>query len=142
MFKGKVFRPALLVALVLSGVIVVAAGAGGSFVEPGVQVLHEFDGTSASGSFGWAVSDLGDVDGDRVKDAIVGDAFNGPDFATGSTFVYSGRTGEELYRFDGAPGDWNGFAMADAEDVDGDHVSDFLVSSPGNGAGRVSLYSG
>ena len=54
---------------VLSAAIAVgASGSGGRFVEPDVQVLHQFDGAgpNASAYFGWAVSELGDVDGDHV----------------------------------------------------------------------------
>jgi hypothetical protein len=142
MSKGKAFWPTLVMALAVSAVLVVGATAAGSFVEPGVRVLHELDGTSGSASFGWAVSDLSDVDGDHVIDAIAGEPFNGADFATGSTFVYSGRTGEQLFRYDGAAGDWNGFAMADVGDLDGDHVAEFAVASPGNDGGHVDVYSG
>jgi len=138
MSRWKVYGPTSAAALVVAGAIAVGANAAGTFVEPGVQVLHEFDGTAHSSSFGWAVSELGDVDRDHVREAIVGEPFtNG-----GSTYVYSGRTGALLYRFDGAPGDLNGFSMADAGDVNGDRVHDILVGAPGNDAGHVDLYSG
>ena len=103
-----------------------------------MQVLHEFDGSAHSASFGWAVSELGDVDRDGVREAIVGEPFTDG----GSTYVYSGRTGKLLYRFDGASGDYNGFSMADAGDANGDGVHDILIGSPGNDAGHVDLYSG
>jgi hypothetical protein len=122
-----------------------ASGAGGTFVEPDVQVLHQFDsnGPAPAGSyFGWAVSELGDVNGDGVQEAIVGEPYNGDDASTGSTYVYSGRTGRLIYRFDGAAGDQNGFSIADAGDTNRDHVHDILVGSPGNGPGHVDLYSG
>ena len=129
---------AVVGAAVLSAAIAVgASGSGGRFVEPDVQVLHQFDGAgpNASAYFGWAVSELGDVDRDHVADAIVGEAFSGPDAATGATYVYSGRTGRLIYRFDGAAGDSTGFSVADAGDTDRDHVHDILVGSPGNGPG-------
>ena len=135
-------------AVLAAALAVGASGAGGSFVENDVRVLHEFDsdGPSPGGSyFGWAVSELGDVDGDGVREAIVGEPSNGDDAATGSTYVYSGRTGRLIYRFDGAPGDQNGFSMADAGDTNRDGVHDILVGSPGspgNGPGHVDLYSG
>jgi hypothetical protein len=145
-------RKAKSVSLVFAGLGVLAAalavgadGAGGTFVEPDVRLLHQFDsnGPAPAGSyFGWAVSELGDVDGDGVKEAIVGEPFSGADSSTGTTYVYSGRTGRLIYRFDGAPGDENGFSMADAGDTNGDHVHDILVGSPGNGGGHVDVYSG
>jgi len=143
--NGKSSTLAVLGAAVLAAALAVgASGSGGRFVEPDVQVLHQFDGAGPNGSayFGWAVSELRDVDHDGVTDAIVGEPFSGPDTATGSTYVYSGRTGRLIYRFDGAAGDDNGFSMADAGDTNHDHVHDILVGSPGNGPGHVDLYSG
>jgi hypothetical protein len=122
-----------------------ASGAGATFVQPDVRVLQEFDsnGPAPAGSyFGWAVSELGDVDGDGVEEAIVGEPYDGEDAATGSTYVYSGRTGRPIYRFDGAAGDQLGFSMADAGDTNRDGVHDLLVGAPGNGPGHVDLYSG
>src|SRR5690349_12282860 len=146
------FRKVRSVSLAAAGLAALAAalavgasGAGASFVEPDVRVLQQFDsnGPAPAGSyFGWAVSQLGDVDGDHVREAIVGEPGSGADSATGNTTVYSGRTGRLLYRFDGAPGDENGFSMADAGDTNGDRVHDILVGSPGNGPGHVDLYSG
>ena len=134
MSRRKVYWPTIIAAAALFGAIAVGANAAGAFVEPNVQVLQEFDGTAGPGTdFGWAVSELGDVDGDHVEDAIVGEPFTDG----GSTYVYSGRTGSLLYRFDGASGDYNGFSMADAGDVNDDRVHDILVGAPGNGAGHL-----
>ncbi|HET7555912.1 MAG TPA: integrin alpha [Gaiellaceae bacterium] len=146
MSKGKSLSLAVAALVLLSAALAVgASGGGASFVEHDVRVLQEFDsnGPAPAGSyFGWAVSELGDVDGDGVKDAIVGEPYNGGDGATGTTYVYSGRTGRLIHRFDGAPGDQYGFAMADAGDTNGDGVHDVLVGAPGNGPGHVDLYSG
>src|ERR671930_446792 len=75
----------------------------------------------------------------------------------GSTYVYSGRTGKLLYRFDGASGDYNGFSMADAGDAFGWSVSsagdvnrdgrtDVLIGTSeafsGAGPGYAQFYSG
>src|SRR4051794_19570439 len=68
-----------------------AAGQGGRFVEP-VRVLQTFHGDSPGAQFGWAVSELGDIDGDGAKEAIVGEPFRGPAGATGRVDVYSART--------------------------------------------------
>src|ERR671937_887284 len=141
MSRRKVYSPTIAAAMVLAGAIAVGANAAGTFVEPGVQVLHEFDGSAHSASFGWAVSELGDVDRDGVREAIVGEPFTDG----GSTYVYSGRTGKLLYRFDGASGDYNGFSMADAGDANRDGVPDqiFGARDAGVGArGQVYVYSG
>jgi hypothetical protein len=146
MSKGKSLSFAVAGLALLSAALAVgASGAGGSFVEHDVRVLQEFDsnGPAPAGSyFGWAVSELGDVDRDGVKEAIVGEPGSGSDSATGTTYVYSGRTGRLIYRFDGAPGDQLGFSMADAGDTNRDGVHDILVGAPGNGPGHVDLYSG
>ena len=119
------------------------AGAAGQFVEP-VRVLYTIQGTTppnncTTACFGWAGSELGDVDHDRTGDWITSEPFT----ANGSTYVYSGRTGRELYRFDGAvPDAQQGYAIADAGDVDRDHVTDILTTAPGDGPGHVYVYSG
>lgn len=133
-------------ALALLGAALIAtqaAGAVGTFVEE-VRVLHTLQGATPPNGcsvacFGWAVSELEDVDRDRVMEAIVGEPFTG----TGSTYVYSGRTGKLLYRFGGAtPGAQQGYAMADAGDVSGDRIADIVTAAPGDGAGRAQVYSG
>ena len=118
-----------------------AAGSDG-FVER-VRVLHEWHG--APGTYlGWAVSELHDIDRDRVTDLIVSE----PATAEGGTvWVSSGRTGRLLHRLDGAPGDFFGGAIADAGDTDRDGVHDIVVGAPNNpttvfGRGRAYLYSG
>jgi VCBS repeat protein/FG-GAP repeat protein len=107
------------------------------FVEP-VDVLHTLSGTTPGAFYGWAVSELGDVDGDSRTDLIVGEPFT----ATGTTWVYSGATGALLYRLDGAPGDQQGYAIADAGDTDGDGVPDIISGAPGVARGSAYLYSG
>src|SRR3712207_463447 len=84
-----------------------ASAGGEGFVEH-VRVLREWHGTP-DGYFGWAVSELADVDGDRTPDLITSGPFTGG----GITWVYSGRTGKVVHRFDGAPGDFQGAAIAD-----------------------------
>ena len=122
-------------------VAALASGAGATknegFVEP-VKLLYTLTGETPGANFGWAVSELGDVDRDRRMDLIVGAPFS----STGTTFVYSGRDGDLLYRLDGAAGDQQGYAIADAGDTSGDGVSDVVSGAPGVGPGHVYLYSG
>lgn len=130
----------LLLALLI---VTQAGGATGAFVEP-VRVLHTLEGEVAptecsAACFGWAVSEVGDIDRDRAQDAIIGEPFT----STGSTYVYSGRSGRLLYRFDGpAEGSWEGYAMADGGDVDRDRVADIVTAAPNVGSGRVRVFSG
>ena len=118
------------------------AAANAGFKEP-VKVLWQHTG-EAGDYFGWAVSALRDVNRDGADDAIVGEpgslAGDG-----GTTWVLSGRTGDVLRRFDGAAGDENGFAIADAGDVDRDGYHDVISGAPrqtGDTEGHAFLYSG
>lgn len=121
-----------------------AAAAPGDFQEPDVQVLHELAGDAGGGSFGWAVSELRDVDGDGAGDALAGAPFNTTAGANaGAAYAFSGRSGAPLFTWTGAPDDALGYALADAGDVDGDGLSDIIVGAPGfSGPGKAYLYSG
>jgi FG-GAP repeat len=111
------------------------------FVER-VRVLHSWHG-EPGGYFGWAVSELTDIDRDHARDVIISE----PNTADGGrTWVYSGRSGRLIYRLPGVPGDFQGSAIADAGDTNGDGVHDIISGAPGVGAdggpGRAYLYSG
>src|SRR3954470_367699 len=84
-----------------------------------VQVLHTWHG-EPNGYFGWAVSELKDIDRDGVTDVISGEP-NARGFS-GTTWVYSGRTERLIWRFDGQPLDRQGNSIADAGDTDRDGV--------------------
>src|SRR5690349_5719714 len=132
-------RGAAIAALALT-TLAAGAGASGTFVQ-GVHVLHTFHGpTTGKGAFfGWAVSELRDVDGDGATDVVIGEV-DGGSHARGRVWVYSGRPGRLLFRH----GDAFGAAVSSAGDVNGDGVSDLLVGAPGTGrdAGRAYVISG
>src|SRR6476660_9327242 len=92
------------------------AAASGTFVQP-VHVLAAFHRpTTGQGAyFGWAVSGLDDINGDGVADLIVGEV-NGGANLRGRVWVYSGAT-HLIYREVGRDNDQNGYAIADAGDV-------------------------
>ncbi|HEY3765141.1 MAG TPA: FG-GAP-like repeat-containing protein [Gaiellales bacterium] len=136
-------RAAAIAAIVLS-TFATGASASGTFVQP-VHVLHAFHGpTTGKGAyFGWAVSELRDVNGDGVTDVVIGEVDGGPK-QQGRVWVYSGRTGHLLFRRSGRPGEQNGYAIGDAGDVNGDGVSDVVSGAPGqaNDVGHAYVYSG
>lgn len=110
-----------------------------------VRILHEWRGEAAGDQFGWEGRNAGDVDGDGVDDALVSAPYKtigGPN--AGRVYVYSGASGEELFRRDGKPGDFLGIGISPAGDVDADGKADVLVGAwgSGNAAGQVWVFGG
>lgn len=114
-------------------------------------LIHQIDGDSVGSGLGWAVANVGDVDGDGVDDVAIGapgDLDNNS--YRGSVQVRSGATAQLLHRFEGsAIGDWFGFSVAGVGDVDGDGVPDILVGATqseftgvATGPGYARLFSG
>jgi hypothetical protein len=132
----------LALALICAG----PAAASGTFVQR-VHVLATLHGpTTGQGAyFGWAVSELHDINGDGVTDLIVGEVDGGGPAFPGRVWVYSGRTHHLIYKLFGRAGDQSGFAVADAGDVNGDGVHDIISGAPGSAAevpGAAIVYSG
>ena len=110
------------------------------FVED-VKVIREWDGEAAGDQFGWIARPIGDVDGDGVIDFVTSAPTKNIGGANaGRIYVYSGRTGELLWKADGAPGDQLGSGIEAAGDTNGDRVPDVIGGAPNADAAYV--YSG
>ena len=113
--------------------------------------LYTLNGLAAGDGFGLSVAGAGDVNRDGWADIIVG-AYNADPGAlsdAGQATVYSGKNGSVLYTFNGrAAGDWFGWSVAGAGDVNKDGFSDLVVGAyradprTGVNAGQATVFSG
>ena len=105
------------------------------FVEAEATALHTM--TTNAGSFGWAISELRDVDGDGLTDVIVGQPNGGQQ--RGFARIHSSATGARLYLTAGVNfGDQLGWAIADAGDVNADGTPDIIAGAPFGGYSRLA----
>jgi hypothetical protein len=110
------------------------------FVEP-VTIIREWDGEAAGDQFGWIARVIGDVDGDGVNDFVTSaPTKNLGGENAGRIYVYSGRTGELLWKADGSPGDQLGTGIEAAGDINKDGIPDVIGSAPS--IDTVYVYSG
>ena len=106
----------------------------------------------ADASFGFAVESLGDIDGDSVVDFVVAAPFQNVsgNVTQGQVYAFSGQDGELLYTLnppEPMPTGRFGFAMTRIADLNGDGVSDLVVSAPTydipvRNQGRTFVFSG
>ncbi len=100
------------------------------------------------GQTGFDISAAGDIDGDERGDFIVGCPSLGVGSYAGRAYVYSGLTGDTLFRFNGEYIDaLFGYAVSATGDVNNDGVNDFAIGQPGsittaNDIGRMFVFSG
>ncbi|MCA9771782.1 MAG: FG-GAP repeat protein, partial [Myxococcales bacterium] len=132
---------AALGALITLPVLVGAAGA----VCP--EELSVFYGDKAYEHFGSSIAAVSDLDGDAATDLLVGGS-NRYD-APGLARVFSGATGEVIYRFvDAYPSNGFGSPVNNAGDVDADGITDLIVAARqvqniyNPGTGFVRVFSG
>jgi len=125
------------------GATKVYSGADGS-------LLHTFIGDGCSNQYCYPLDSAGDVNGDGYDDLIVGSWLHDSDgFSNnGRAWVYSGLDGAVLHRFDGdKAGDYLGFSVDGAGDVNGDGYDDLIIGAYGYDAaggksGMARIYSG
>jgi len=102
--------------------------------------------------FGFALASIGDIDGDSVRELVVGEPFKhvGSNDFQGQVFVFSGVDGTLLHRLNDPDGRKNsrfGISLAAVGDLDGDGIEDLAVGAngfykEGDPPGRVLVYSG
>ena len=120
-----------------------SGGNGAVYVQSGSDgsVLRTQTGTADS-EFGAGVSSLADIDGDQVRDYVVG----APGDGLGRAYVYSGASGDLLFTLNAQSGNgkFGEFFVSDAGDVNADGITDIYVGaySEGNNAGAAYVFSG
>ncbi|MCI0330825.1 MAG: integrin alpha [candidate division Zixibacteria bacterium] len=117
--------------------------AGTAYVYSGADgsLLYQKHGAAAGDLLGFSAASAGDVNGDGKADFIIGAPFMDVGLLSdaGTAYVYSGADGSLLYLKNGvAAGDYLGFSVASAGDVNGDGKADFIIGAPSAGAGGLS----
>jgi hypothetical protein len=103
-------------------------------------------GEHAGDGYGYYIAPIGDVNADGYPDLSVTSftsAAAGPN--SGRTYVHLG--GETLRQapdltLTGNAGDFYGFAVSSAGDLNGDGYTDFAIGAPGVGTGRAEIFFG
>jgi len=107
-------------------------------------LIRTHDGEEDYDQFGTHVCGLGDVDADGVPDYAVMAMYD-PAGEFGAVYVFSGASGNPLYKWTGTLGfDFFGYGLDGNLDWNGDGYGDILVGAPVNlsSDGYVYLYSG
>jgi len=116
-----------------------------------LSILFQFSGEEVSQRMGSAVTGNQDVNGDGIPDFMIGASGWSRGFgnAQGSVYVFSGSSGERLFRFRGqSPVAMLGQVISFAGDLDRDGYADFFFGSPNNSSGGIeagglgTLFSG
>ena len=125
--------------IILAAALAAPLPARAQFAEPGTRVLYTLRAEQPGDGFGWVAERIGDVDGDRAPDFVIGAPESAAGGASaGRAYVYSGRTGALLHTVTGQAGDRLGFAVSGPGDLDRDGVPDYVIG----GQGRVLAISG
>lgn len=100
---------------------------GSVFVVSGrtTATLLQIDGPANGYQFGGTLGVIGDVDGDRVSDLVIGHGGYGD-----TVHVHSGFDGHEITSILGIPQDGFGYSVSVLDDLDADGVRDLLISAP------------
>jgi len=107
--------------------------AGAAYVISGLTggIIWEKFGHAPGDGFGRSVSGVGDVDQDGFDDFMVGAWWTDHgNVDAGSAYLYSGKTGAEIHRYDGTSV-FEGFGrgVSGGGDINADGIPDFIVGS-------------
>ncbi|CAB5500459.1 hypothetical protein THERMOT_1238 [Bathymodiolus thermophilus thioautotrophic gill symbiont] len=135
-------------------ITIVAADIAGNTVEKVVTVSVKnlmrgftIDGGNGGYASGWSTSSAGDINGDGLDDLIVSSYLDGttPDGSrnrSGNSYVVFGKIDETIVDLSavvsgtggfvvhgngGNPGDWSGWSVSSAGDVNGDGLDDLII---------------
>ncbi len=112
--------------------------------QEGCVAIHTFVGEAAGDQFGWKSNAVGDLDNDGVLDVVItAPTRDTGGNNTGTIYVYSGATGQELWRANGpTPGGQLGTDAWAAGRIDADTTPDVIAGAPHAGAGRAIVFDG
>jgi len=136
---------------VIIGAPGISSNTGRAYIYFGGAIMNNFVdviliGVSAGDFFGGSVSGTGDINGDGFDDVIVG--AKGYSSDRGRTYVFFGGSSmnstADLVMNGEAGGNYFGFSVSDAGDVNGDGYSDYLAGAYGysTNTGRAYLFYG
>lgn len=113
------------------------------------DLIHTMTGEGTQDKFGIRIETAADIDLDHHDDLLIAsESFNGSGKKEGAVYVYSGSTGEPMFRAIGENhGDEFGIRIRGLSDINNDNYPDIIVSASqnddaGTNAGKVYVYSG
>ncbi len=113
------------------------------------KLIRTLTGDGPAGGFGIGAARTGDVDHDGYPDLVIGSwQYSAAAWSGGRVQVFSGKDGHVIEDIVGkVPGETFGFDAVGVGDVDGDGVTDYLVTSAWSGvnglrSGRTFIVSG
>lgn len=93
--------------------------------------MYVLRGARASDRFGWSIANVGDIDGDKRCDLLIGvEGSQRNKSQEGAAVLVSGKRGDRIRTLRGGqPADYFGGAVALAGDVDKDGINDLIIGA-------------